>query len=617
MTLNKDTKTPGGTTGFSTNLGAVQRWEVNAAYRASLRTVFHQHLNFTTQRHKHKDLSPSRIVKDENDVQSILSILQDTFVDPFGEQPLLSISRGILVNETAAQDMLSAKEFGSNAMALFIESRFAEDHQSSLFDPIKKQKLRTFDSLDKKKLIKTKTKLVSLQSARDLFAKVAIIAQKRSVDLKQLLSYPLIHLPLALAESDGSLKKTSKSLLLHKIEGETPPVAMLRRDHAFIVDGMAYVRQIKSSGLTFSEFSIKLLNHVSHCSNFASRIDVVFDVYLENSIKDVERQRRSTGEIVLKKIVSTSQIKQWSQLLSSGDFKNKLVSYIVNHWKTNREMLGNKELYVNDASETWRYTSSSTELVENLQSNQEEADTRLLLHAKNASLSYQDVVISSPDTDVFIIALSQLPNIDASMFMLTGTGDKKRLIDMNAVAEDAYAKLNHTDCSKEKYFEAVLGFHCFTGCDSTSAFSGRGKNKPLQILGKSDDYINAFATLGSTNELTESTAEILQSFVCHMYGKKDALELGISLNIRYHVYCQKAGKVTCEALPPCSNVLEQHTKRVNYQTRIWRMCLETNIEPGNPAEHGWSIDESGLFITWMTCNPAPEEVRRFILTKPG
>ena len=27
MTLNKDTKTPGGTTGFSTNIGAVHRWE--------------------------------------------------------------------------------------------------------------------------------------------------------------------------------------------------------------------------------------------------------------------------------------------------------------------------------------------------------------------------------------------------------------------------------------------------------------------------------------------------------------------------------------------------------------------------------------------------------------
>ena len=44
MTLNKDTKTPGGTTGFSTNVNAVHRWEINAGYRAELRRCFQKHL---------------------------------------------------------------------------------------------------------------------------------------------------------------------------------------------------------------------------------------------------------------------------------------------------------------------------------------------------------------------------------------------------------------------------------------------------------------------------------------------------------------------------------------------------------------------------------------------
>ena len=77
------------------------------------------------------------------------------------------------------------------AMAYFIQDHLPDGHQSSIFDPIKKHKLPTFESLAQKKVIKTKTKVVSLQSAKDLFAKVAIIAQKRVVNLKQLLSYPL------------------------------------------------------------------------------------------------------------------------------------------------------------------------------------------------------------------------------------------------------------------------------------------------------------------------------------------------------------------------------------------------------------------------------------------
>ena len=93
-----------------------------------------------------------------------------------------------------------------------------------------------------------------------------------------------------MAEFDASLKKTAKSLRLHKIEGDVPSVDMLKTDHTFIVDGMAYVRQIKSSGLTFTVFSTNLLTHILHSAMFASRIDVVFDVCIENSIKDVETE---------------------------------------------------------------------------------------------------------------------------------------------------------------------------------------------------------------------------------------------------------------------------------------------------------------------------------------
>ena len=74
MTLHKDTKIPGGCTGFSRNVNAVKRWEINAAYRAVLRTCFHKHLDYQPQKYKHPDLNPSRIKKDENDVQRILAI---------------------------------------------------------------------------------------------------------------------------------------------------------------------------------------------------------------------------------------------------------------------------------------------------------------------------------------------------------------------------------------------------------------------------------------------------------------------------------------------------------------------------------------------------------------
>ena len=94
VTLNKGTKGSGGCTGFSTNVNAVKRWEINATYRASLRKCFHNHINYHPQKFKHPDLNPSRIKKDEDAVQKI-STIEATYVDPLSPVPLISISTGL------------------------------------------------------------------------------------------------------------------------------------------------------------------------------------------------------------------------------------------------------------------------------------------------------------------------------------------------------------------------------------------------------------------------------------------------------------------------------------------------------------------------------------------
>ena len=77
---------------------------------------------------------------------------------------------------------------------------------------------------------------------------------------------------------------------------------------------------------------------------------------------------------------------------------------------------------------------------------------------------------------------------------------------------------------------ALLGYHAFTGCDTTSAFSGRGKVKPLQIMGSSSEYIQAFASLGMSMDIIIDLLSVLDSLVCHMYGDKEAERQGISIN---------------------------------------------------------------------------------------
>ena len=209
----------------------------------------------------------------------------------------------------------------------------------------------------------------------------------------------------------------------------------------------------------------------------------------------------------------------------------------------------------------------------------------MLLHAQHASQQYQKILISSPDTDVFIICLSFQPSFGADLYFLTGVKNTRRIINITAVVENINQNLNFSDATLESLLSALIGFHSFTGCDTTSSFAGRGKVKPLMLMLKSKEYIETFKSLGAQIEIADSTVTWLNRFVCHMYNWKGGEE---SINeIRYRMYCQSGGKIACEKLPPCKNVLQLHILRSNYQAFIWRESLLAQQTESDPLQNGW------------------------------
>ena len=86
-----------------------------------------------------------------------------------------------------------------------------------------------------------------------------------------------------------------------------------------------------------------------------------------------------------------------------------------------------------------------------LETNHEEADTRLLLHANYAKDN--KIIIKSPDTDVFVLSIAMKRTIEKEIFFMTGTGNKFRLIPIMSIVEE-------TD---ENLCQCLLGFHAFSG----------------------------------------------------------------------------------------------------------------------------------------------------------
>ena len=120
-----------------------------------------------------------------------------------------------------------------------------------------------------------------------------------------------------------------------------------------------------------------------------------------------------------------------------------------------------------------------------LRSSQEESDTRIILYCKYAeSKGYQCVKIRSPDSDVFWILLHYAHTFENTALLLeSGTEDKQRLLDVTSFAK----KYSPEFCS------VLLSLHAFSGCDTTSAFRGIGKIKPLKVLQKSPQFVTALA----------------------------------------------------------------------------------------------------------------------------
>ena len=542
--------------------------------------------------------------RDQADVSTVQEVITNMFVNPFEEMELISLSSGVLPPENVAIDLLEAHTKGENEMAKCIDERLVKQ-TVGFYEPIKRLKLGTFTKMMKRS-VKTKDgKIVQFSTQSEIFGKIAIIQQTRKLDLKQIFCYPLGPVPWSLATSAGELVKTNKSTLMHELEKGPTCVDITPAPVATIIDGMAMVRKMKNAGLTFTEFADQLLKFAVSSNSYSSRIDIVFDVYRKSSIKNAERNHRETGKLKFKKIIGCQVIKQWGSFLSCGENKAELIRFLVSRWKENCDVIGDLDVYVAfDESCIKLGPNGRSRNVPALASNHEEADTRMLLHAKNiGEENTAKIVILTPDTDVFLISLGVAEQIRNSLFIRTGTQNKTRIISLGKVKESLAIRFDVEDI--EQACRALLGLHAFTGCDTVSAFSGKGKSKPLKLMLKENSYISLFSSFGNEPSLSETQHTTLQQFVCNLYGHtEESTDV-----VRYKLYSARQGRLEAKCLPPCSDSLSLHANRACYQAYIWRKCLESHPDIPSPVGLGWDRnDDDDLIIKWNTILPAPEEV---------
>lgn len=242
---------------------------------------------------------------------------------------------------------------------------------------------------------------------------------------------------------------------------------------------------------------------------------------------------------------------------------------------------------------------------------QEEADTRIILHCLHIATQSSDdssIIVRSPDTDVFMLLLRFASQVTMPLCMDTGTGDKRRLINVKSIAQE----LGPSWCS------ALLGLHAYTGCDSTSAFVRKGKLAPLRTLRKYEQFLPTLASLGTNSEVTQDQFHELEAFTCLLYGSKAVLAdinrlRFVMFTTRYtpnrQLLSAESG-VDLSLLPPCQSSLQMHIKRVNFQCMVWLHADIARPDLPKPDEgHGWVTDRDGqLDYQWTEGDILPIEL---------
>ena len=190
----------------------------------------------------------------------------------------------------------------------------------------------------------------------------------------------------------------------------------------------------------------------------------------------------------------------------------------------------------------------------------------------------------------------------------TGSGNKRRLLDVTKLACDF----------TPSYCDSLLALHAFTRCDTTSAFNGIGKVKPIKLLQKTPRFQGVFVTLGESWQVSEELFLQLEEFTCLMYEQKSGRIHGVN-ELRCAMLTERCGgtlkeldhkkNVDLSTLPPPKVCLREHIKRVNYQVAIWKRAHIQNPEVPSPVDNnGWVMVGDSIEPKWYEGDTLPPKL---------
>ena len=186
----------------------------------------------------------------------------------------------------------------------------------------------------------------------------------------------------------------------------------------------------------------------------------------------------------------------------------------------------------------------------------EEADSRIMVHVADTAKEYSSITIRTVDSDVIVLAayvFAQLRTTLTELWVVFGTGKNYRIIPAHGI----YDKIGVEKCL------ALPMFHVFTGCDTVSSFSGRGKKTAWEMWNVFPEVTGAFLALMERPQQSdlETAMGVLERFIVLLYDKTSCQSKVNQLKV--DLFAHKGRDVLY--IPPTQECLIEHVRRAAYQ----------------------------------------------------
>ena len=200
----------------------------------------------------------------------------------------------------------------------------------SLYNTLKRNDLSLFRQKHLLKMSKSKQKIANLSIERRLYANLYLACQSKDGDLDNFFAHNNHAFPVSISEYGKLRKATSKSDFLQCMESlvdvthDAPDVSMK------VIDGAAFVNMNRpKSSTTYGKYcEDELLSKLKFTSQNTKKLDLVFDVYNENSLKSQTRENRG-GRMRISVGKDTPICKDFQKFMRNDTNKTELFKMIA------------------------------------------------------------------------------------------------------------------------------------------------------------------------------------------------------------------------------------------------------------------------------------------------